>query len=207
MKSQISFLEDADQANESALKSLEGFRYESVLINRVDEYSLLNRVRELPFREFDFHGFKGKRRVVSFGWQYDFAGGGLFRKADHIPDFLVALRSSAASFARVEPEELEHVLVTEYRPGAGIGWHRDRAVFGKVVGISLLSSCLLRFRRRTENSLRPRTRSNTWERVNVRAEPRSAYLLTGPARSEWQHSILRVDSLRYSITFRSLAER
>ena len=68
MKSQISFLEDTDQANESALKSLEGFRYESVLLSRADEGSLVNRVRELPFREFDFHGFKGKRRVVSFGW-------------------------------------------------------------------------------------------------------------------------------------------
>ena len=36
-------------------------------------------------------------------------------------------------------------------------------------------------------------------------EPRSAYLLRGPSRTEWEHSIPAVDALRYSITFRSLA--
>ncbi|MCR6679645.1 alpha-ketoglutarate-dependent dioxygenase AlkB, partial [Escherichia marmotae] len=65
-----------------------------------------------------------------------------------MPDFLFALRSFAASFAGLEPEQLEHVLVTEYAPGAGIGWHRDKAVFGRVVGVSLLSPCVLRFRRK-----------------------------------------------------------
>jgi hypothetical protein len=29
----------------------------------------------LPFREFEFHGFTGKRRTVSYGWRYDFNGG------------------------------------------------------------------------------------------------------------------------------------
>ena len=34
----------------------------------------------------------------------------------------------------------------------------------------------------------------------------SAYLLSGPARSEWEHSIPPVDATRYSITFRNLRE-
>jgi alkylated DNA repair dioxygenase AlkB len=42
------------------------------------------------------------------------------------------------------------------------------------------------------------------ERYSLTAEPRSAYLLRGPSRTEWEHSIPAVDSLRYSITFRSL---
>jgi hypothetical protein len=37
-------------------------------------------------------------------------------------------------------------------------------------------------------------------------KPRSAYLLRGPARRDWQHSIPPVDELRYSITFRSLRQ-
>ena len=152
-------------------------------------------MRELPFQEFEFHGYKGKRRVVSFGWKYEFSGGGQLRKADEIPEFLLGLRSRAASFARMEPDAFQHVLVTEYGPGAGIGWHRDKAVFGQVVGVSLLASCVLRFRRKVNAK---------WDRVNVLAEPRSAYHLTGVARAEWEHSILRVDALRYSITFRSL---
>ena len=175
---------------------LEGFRYQPELIAPEDEAALVARVRELPFKELEFHGYLGKRRVVSFGWHYDFSGSRL-RKAEDIPEFLLPLRVSAASFASVEPETFQHVLVTEYAPGAGIGWHRDKAVFGEVVGVSLLAPCVLRFRKKVDGK---------WERVNVRTEPRSAYHLSGPARLVWQHSILRVDTLRYSITFRNVRE-
>ena len=185
------------EREQSGQTVLEGFRYRRALIGLTEEEALIARVRELPFREFEFHGYLGKRRVVSFGWKYDFSGGGKLQKADDIPEFLLPLRALAASFAKLEPEEFQHVLVTEYRPGAGIGWHRDKAVFGKVVGLSLVAPCVLRFRRKVDGK---------WERVNVAAEPRSAYLLSGPARSEWQHSILRVDELRYSITFRNVLE-
>jgi alkylated DNA repair dioxygenase AlkB len=178
-------------------QTFEGFRYRTALIGHEDEEALVNRVRELPFREFEFHGFTGKRRVVSFGWKYDFSGEQL-RKADDIPEFLMPLRQVAASFANLEPEAFQHVLVTEYGPGAGIGWHRDKAVFGEVVGISLLAPCLLRFRQKVDGK---------WDRVNIRVEPGSAYHLTGPARFVWEHSILRVDALRYSITFRTMREK
>jgi alkylated DNA repair dioxygenase AlkB len=90
------------------------------------------------------------------------------------------------------------VLVTEYGPGAGIGWHRDKSVFGETVGVSLLSPCVLRLRRKVG--------MKKWQRANLTAEPRSAYLLIGLALSEWEHSILPVDALRYSVTFRNLRE-
>jgi len=88
-------------------------------------------------------------------------------------------------------------LLTEYEPGASIGWHKDRSLFGEVVGISLLSSCILRLRRKA---------GDTWERRSFEAEPRSAYLLAGPSREEWQHSIPAVSALRYSITIRNFKE-
>ena len=188
MATQFNFFDGAD--------GFEGFRYQAALIDARVADALIARVRELPFREFEFHGYKGKRRVVSFGWKYEFSGGGQLREAGEIPEFLLPLRALAASFAKIEPNAFPHVLVTEYGPGAGIGWHRDKAVFGQVVGVSLLSSCILRFRRKVNSK---------WERVNVFAEPRSAYHLTGAVRSEWEHSILRVDALRYSITFRTMA--
>jgi alkylated DNA repair dioxygenase AlkB len=190
---QFSFFQNAD---DETANPLEGFRYQPAFIEKDVEEALIKRVRQLPFQEFDFHGYKGRRRVVSFGWKYEFSGGGQLHKADEIPEFLLDLRSRAASFAKLKPAAFEHVLVTEYRPGAGIGWHRDKPVFGQVVGISLLAPCALRFRRKVNAK---------WERVNVLAEPRSAYHLTGPARAEWEHSILRVDALRYSITFRTMA--
>jgi len=184
-------------ARKAAAALPEGFRYEPELIGPADEAALLARVRGLPFRDFEFHGYTGKRRVVSFGWHYDFSGRQL-RKADDIPDFLLALRAAAAAFAGMRPEELRHVLVTEYGPGAGIGWHRDKSVFGETVGVSLLSPCVLRLRRKAGE--------RKWERVNVNAEPRSAYLLSGASRSEWEHSIPPLAETRYSVTFRNLRE-
>jgi alkylated DNA repair dioxygenase AlkB len=197
MTPQFDLFDGAGDAPGSTPKLPEGFRYRPGLISPADEAALLSRVRALPFREFEFHGYTGKRRVVSFGWHYDFSARHL-RKAEDIPDFLLALRSAAAAFAGSEPEELQHVLVTEYGPGAGIGWHRDKAVFGETIGVSLLSPCVLRLRRKVGEK--------KWERANVVAEPRSAYLLSGPSRSEWEHSIPAVDALRYSITFRNLRE-
>ena len=174
----------------------EGFRYEPDILTQAQEIELLDRVRELPFREFQFQGYVGKRRVVSYGWQYDFNLREL-READDIPPFLLALRKTAADFAGMSPERLQQVLVTEYDAGAGIGWHRDKAVFGEVIGLSLLSACRFRLRRKAGTG---------WERASLTAEPRSAYLLSGPARTEWEHSIPEVDTLRYSITFRNFRE-
>lgn len=175
----------------------EGFRYQPDFLSREEEHSLLRHIEKLPFREFEFHGFTGKRRTVSFGWRYDFNGGGL-TKTEDMPEFLLAVRAQAESFAAIAPGELQQVLVTEYAPGAAIGWHKDRAVFGDVVGISLLSPCTFRLRRKT---------GHCWKRRNLTAEPRSVYLLRGPSRTEWEHSIPGVDSLRYSITFRNVLER
>ena len=174
----------------------EGFRHQRELISPDVETSLLEHIRALPFREFEFHGYTGKRRVVSFGWHYDFEARRL-RKADDMPDFLRALREPAAAFAGLAPSSLQHVLVTEYGEGAGIGWHRDKAVFGDVVGISLLSPCAFRFRRRA---------GDRWERATLVLEPRSAYLLRGPSRDEWEHGIASVDALRYSVTYRNVLE-
>jgi hypothetical protein len=105
----------------------------------------------------------------------------------------------AAAFAGVAPDHLAQALVTEYDAGAAIGWHRDKAVFGDVVGLSLLAPCTFRLRRAAPGG--------GWERRALVAEPRSAYLLRGPARAEWEHSIPAVPALRYSVTFRSLRAR
>jgi alkylated DNA repair dioxygenase AlkB len=174
----------------------DGFRYQPDLLARDEEQALVAQIRELPFREFEFQGYVGKRRTVSFGWHYDF-NERVLRRTDDMPAFLLALRDKAALFARLAPESLQHVLVTEYADGAGIGWHRDKAVFGEVVGISLVSPCTFRLRR---------ANGAGWDRVSVVAEPRSAYLLSGPSRTEWEHSIPGVAELRYSLTYRNLRE-
>lgn len=178
----------------------QGFAYRPELVPAEQEPELMARFRELPFREFEFHGFLGRRRTISFGLRYDF-GDSKVHRADDIPGFLLPLSDRAAGFAgfaELAPAQLEHALVTEYTPGAAIGWHRDRAVFGDVIGISFGSAC--RFRFRTKHG-------GGWERAAITLEPRSAYLLRGPARSEWEHSIPPAEALRYSVTFRNVRAR
>ena len=171
-----------------------GFRYERALIDAGQAEVLTGRIAALPFKEFEFHGFLGKRRVVSFGWRYDFSAERVSRIED-MPDFLLPLRDEAAAFAGLAAEALEQALVTEYRPGAAIGWHKDKAVFDQVVGVSLGAACTLRFRRQA---------GTRWERRSVLLEPGSAYLIAGEARTQWEHSIPPVAGLRYSVTFRSM---
>jgi alkylated DNA repair dioxygenase AlkB len=184
----------AAAAGTAAAALPEGFRYEPEVLPAECERALVAWLPDLPFREFEFRGYQGKRRVVSFGWQYDFNRSEL-QRTDDMPPLLLQVRDLAARFAGIDPADLQHVLVTEYGPGAAIGWHRDRREFGDVVGLSLLSPCTFRLRRKA---------GAKWERASIVAEPRSAYLLRGPSRTEWEHSIPAVEALRYSITFRNL---
>jgi alkylated DNA repair dioxygenase AlkB len=171
----------------------EGIRYEEKLLSPEEERALMSTPERLQFREFEFRGFLGKRRTVSFGWRYDFNVREL-QPTEIIPTSLLALRQKAAEFAGLSADGLQHALVTEYSPGARIGWHKDRPEFADVIGVSLGAPCLLRFRRKQGT------------RASVRLGPRSAYFLRGSARWDSQHSIPPVDTLRYSITFRSLRE-
>ena len=172
----------------------EGLAYAPDFLSEAEEAALAGRLDMLDFKPFEFHGFLGKRQTVSFGWSYRFDGSGL-GAAPPIPDWLRPVRARAAAFAGLAADALEHVLLVKYDEGAGLGWHRDRPVFGDVIGISLLSPAPLRFRRKD---------GAKWQRFTLPAEPRSIYLLRGPSRSEWEHSLTPVATLRYSITFRTL---
>ncbi|HEY4305087.1 MAG TPA: alpha-ketoglutarate-dependent dioxygenase AlkB [Gemmatimonadaceae bacterium] len=174
----------------------EGFRYAAKVLSVEQEQELVDDIRPLPFKEFEFHGYLGKRRIVSYGWKYNYETRTLSPSRE-IPDFLLKVRDIAARFAEMPAEDLQQILVTEYSAGAAIGWHRDKGEFGQIVGISLVSPCVFRLRRKD---------GATWERASIIAEPRSAYLMSGPSRSVWEHSIPPVDALRYSITLRNLRD-
>lgn len=170
-----------------------GLSFREEFVAAAEEAGLLAWIEALPFKPFEIHGWSGRRETISFGWRYDFNEARV-ESAAPLPDFLLPLRSRAAEFAGLEPGALEQSTVIRYGPGAGIGWHRDRPTFERVFGLSLLSPCVLRFRRR---------RDAGFERFALDAPPRSAYLLTGEIRHEWEHSIAPMTSTRYSITFRN----
>lgn len=174
-----------------------GLRYEEDLISEAEEKTILDRLMTLELAPFRFHGFVGNRKTQSFGWRYDFDDAS-FTRTEAVPEWLQPVRERAAQIAGVQPHDFVHVLIARYDPGAGIGWHRDRDVFDKVVGISVNTPATLRFRQRTGSGFR---------RASLRVEPRSAYLISGESRWEWEHSIAPGDQLRFSITFRTLSDK
>ena len=174
-----------------------GLAYREEVIGGGEEDALVEHLIAADLSPFRFHGWLGNRKTQSFGWRYDFDDAS-FSPAEPVPDWLEPLRATAATIAGVRPEDFVHVLLARYDPGAGIGWHRDRDVFEKVVGFSLMTPATLRFRRR-----RPRG----FDRATLDVAPRSAYLLAGESRWEWEHSIVPGDRLRFSITFRTLSAK
>ena len=175
----------------------EGFRLQEEFLDAAEEADLVSRFRAMEFHEVRMRGVVARRRVIQYGYKYSFETLRM-TEGPPLPEFLVPIRDRAAAFAALRPADLSEGLVTEYAPGAPIGWHRDAPGFGVVVGISLLAAARFRFRR---------GKVGAWETVEVRLEPRSIYVLTGPARTEWQHNIPPVDALRYSVTFRTLRKR
>ncbi|MEI9402916.1 alpha-ketoglutarate-dependent dioxygenase AlkB [Mesorhizobium argentiipisi] len=172
----------------------EGFSYQPDLIAPDEEDELVGHIQHLPLKPFDFHGHLANRQVVGFGLRYDYERRQVL-EAPPIPDFLLPLRAKVAAFAGVPAAEFAQVLINEYRPGAGIGWHRDKPHFELVAGVSLLAPCSLRLRRKN---------GAAWDRETIEVEPRSIYLMAGPARNEWEHSIPPVEHHRYSVTLRTM---
>src|SRR3954465_12133661 len=174
-----------------------GLDYCEDFIGGAEEHALLGCLTALELAPFRFHGWLGNRKTQSFGWRYDFDDAS-FSRTEPIPEWLHPLRPKAASFAEIASDDFVQALIARYDPGAGIGWHRDRDVFEKVVGVSLGTPATLRFRRRTPAG---------FQRTSLEVAPRSAYLLSGEARHDWEHSIAPGDSLRFSITFRTLSAK
>ena len=171
----------------------EGLRYSPEFVSAAAEQELIARVAALPLQPFQFGQYEGKRRVASFGFKYDY-GLRRLQDAEPIPDWLAPIIEKVESFGGPSTH-IRQVLCTEYDVGVGIGWHRDKPHFDKILGLSLGSSCRFLFRRRS---------GDKWERHTLEALPRSLYMMDGEARSQWEHSIPPVEARRYSITFRTM---
>ena len=181
-------------AGESRLPG--GLRHVEEFITRDEEAALLDGIRTLDLREAQYKGYTAKRRVASFGAGYDFDANEL-TPAPTIAPFLLPLREKVAAWSGIAAADFGYALVSEYRPGTGLGWHRDVPQFEAVAGISLAGTCTMRFR-----AYPPRKSARV---LTLDLAPRSAYLLVGNVRWKWQHSIVPTREVRYSITFRTRA--
>jgi alkylated DNA repair dioxygenase AlkB len=171
----------------------EGLRYQPDFLTVQEEAELVDAIHDQKFEAFDFHGYTARRRTIEYGLEYDFRR----RRPSptrRFPDFLLPVRERAAEFAGMSSHNLVEGIIIEYPPGAPMGWHRDAPQFGTVIGISLVNPARMRLKPHSEEG----------KIVSVTLEPRSIYVLSGPVRWQWQHSIQAMEKLRYSITFRTL---
>ena len=184
----------------------DGFFYQPAFVTVAEERQILTEIEALDFTRVEMRGAVARRRVVHFGWTYGYYSR-RNKPGEPLPAFLLPVRDRAADWAHIAAEEFAEALVTEYPPDATIGWHRDAPMFGDVIaGISLLGMSRMRFRPyvspEDQRGLPPRRATH-----EIELEPRSAYLISGDARRDFEHSIPAVASLRYSITFRTLKAR
>jgi alkylated DNA repair dioxygenase AlkB len=174
-------------------ETVSSFRYREGSVTREEEQTLIDAFAALRFKPSEFQSHLGNRRVVSFGHRYSYDDRKV-RASEPLPTWLKSLAPHVAAFADIPVDGLAQAMVTEYPPGAGIGWHRDRPVYEDVIGISLAAPCILRLRQEAESG---------WKRGQVHPEPRSTYPLRRPVRHAWEHSIRPMDKTRHSITFRT----
>jgi alkylated DNA repair dioxygenase AlkB len=178
----------------------DGFIYNEDFISETEEQELIHEIRNLPLEPFKYYRFTGKRRTVSFGWQYEF-GANEITEAPEMPNFLLPLRTRAGNVFNIDPNSLVQTSIIEYSTGSPIGWHRDIPQFGIVIGVSLGAACRMRFRKFR------RVRSKKLDRdqvLSIELHPRSIYLMSGASREVWQHSIPALKALRYAIMMRTL---
>lgn len=174
----------------------EGLSSRDDFISPATEAALVDAIEALPLQPFQFGAFEGKRRIASFGFRYDYTLQRL-QPADPVPSWLNDIVAEVEAFGGAGTR-IGQILCTEYEIGTGIGWHRDKPHFDRIFGLSLGSACRLRFRRATDKG---------WQRFALDARPRSLYLMAGPSRQIWEHSISAVPAKRYSITFRTMARQ
>jgi alkylated DNA repair dioxygenase AlkB len=190
-----------DLFGEAPAAAVEGLRYERDFLSLAEEAELLGIVQGLPLKEMRYKEYTARRRGTSFGGSYDFDTNRL-KPGPPLPEALHPLRAKVAAWAGIAPEDLGHTLIAEYRPGTPLGWHRDVPDFEDIIGVSLHNDAVMQFRPYV-----PGAPASGPAALEFLIEPRSVYLLRGPARWAWQHAIAPTEALRYSITLRTRRTR
>lgn len=152
------------------------------------------------------------RRVLQFGYLYDYASRGEapLVRTDPIPEFLQPLVVSAQAQCRhfipgVSERHIafNQIIVNRYRPKEGISAHTDRFTFGPII-------CCFSFGRAAKFEF---SRDNTIFKLLVQS--RSLYIMSDQVRTEWKHAMTPLTSRglkafepkdRYSVTLRVVTE-
>ncbi|HUS03859.1 MAG TPA: alpha-ketoglutarate-dependent dioxygenase AlkB [Chitinophagaceae bacterium] len=174
-----------------------GFKYFPDFITKEEEEQLIKEAKQTELHVFNFQGYEAKRKTASFGYDYSFDKRSLSKGKD-IPPRFSWLIDKVAKHLSIPTGQIAELLVTEYPEGSVINWHRDAPPFDLIAGVSLNADCTFR--------LRPQDKAKQGRKsiISFPVHRRSLYVMQEEVRSEWQHSITPVKSVRYSITLRTL---
>lgn len=175
----------------------EGFSYQNNFISEAQEQQLLDAIRQFDLKNMQFHEYEAKRKVMSFGQGWSFTEQRL-KQGEPIPQAFYFLVERIAAHLKIPVTSIAQFLITEYPVDSVINWHRDAPPFETIVGVSLLSDCVFKLKPHDKNL---QTRSAT---ISMDVKKRSMYVMTGEAKTAWQHCTAPVKSKRYSLTFRTL---
>lgn len=176
-----------------------GLLYHPNFITPDEEELLISFIQAVPLRhptDGPEDAYFAKRRIINFGWKYDFEHNRLI-PGPPLPKFLQRFARRIEKWMDLPRGSVVEALVNEYTPGSALGWHKDTETFEHIIGISLTGWARMRFR--------PIAKVNDPKKVvSLELEPCSAYLMQNAVRHNWQHSVAKTKTLRYSITFRTL---
>jgi alkylated DNA repair dioxygenase AlkB len=175
----------------------EGFTYTPDFISEAEEAALLDVISRINLHTFLFQGYEAKRKVASFGWDWSFEKQ-ILSKGKDIPHEFSWLAERVSNKAGIAKNTIGELLVTEYPIDAVINWHRDAPPFELIAGISLKTDCIFRLRPHDKK------KQGRGSIISFPVKKRSLYIMQGPAREQWEHSIQPVKDVRYSVTLRTL---
>jgi alkylated DNA repair dioxygenase AlkB len=149
------------------IPSIPGLAYVPNYVDAAEERRLVEAIDREPWNT------EWQRRRQPYGSSYGKGG-----SVPPIPDW--GLRLAERLFAdRITSVPFDQMLVNEYLPGQGISLHRDYSPYGRtVVSLSLLSPCIMDFRRVADD-----------HKERLLLEPRSLIVLSDESRYEWEHGI------------------
>jgi alkylated DNA repair dioxygenase AlkB len=176
-----------------------GFSYTEDFLSSEEEEDLVKEISKIELHNMNFQGFEAKRKVASFGYDWNFETRSLSKGKD-IPVLFDGLLFKLSDHLQIPSSGFADLLVTEYPVSSVINWHRDALPFDIIAGISLHADCTFRLRPQDKAK---QTRGAV---ISFPVQRRSLYVMKGESRTEWQHSIAPVKQVRYSVTLRTLKE-
>lgn len=152
---------------------------------------------------FSVGGGKNSRKVIHYGYEYNYKTGDVGNATLPFPSFIEKLSNIVKSLGLEKDPKIVQCIINKYEPGQGIGAHIDSKKYGEFIYcFTFGSGADMEF-------------SKDGQKCSIYTEPNSLYIMSGESRNLWKHEMRPrlTDTVngkkvkratRISITFRSI---